>query len=69
MVKIFLQSLSVRARVALMSSNLSLNLLWSSNMNTSELLMMASFTIGEEVISCISCVTTPTIAQCFLAVL
>ena len=66
---IFLQSTSVSPRIALMVSKRSLNLLWSSSMTTSELLMMASFTISDPMMSCISWVTTPTDAQNFLAVL
>ena len=69
MVKIFLQSTSVRPRIALMVSKRSLNLLWSSSITTSELLMMASFTISLPMMSCISCVTTPTLAQNLRAVL
>ena len=51
------------------SSKRSRNLLWSRSITTSELLMMASLTIGEPTMSWISCVTTPTLAQNFLAVL
>ena len=49
----------VSPRMAAMSSYLSLNLDWSSSILTSELLMMASFTIGESITSLSSCVTTP----------
>jgi hypothetical protein len=43
-----------KAKDSLDLSKRSLNLLWSSNITTSELLMMASFTIGEPMISWIS---------------
>ena len=69
MVNIFLQSTSVRPRIFRISSKRSLNLLWSSSITTSELLMMASFTISLPMMSCISCVTTPTEAQNLRAVL
>ena len=69
MVNIFLQSTSVSPRIALISSNRSRNLLWSSSITTSELLMMASLTMGLPMMSCISCVTTPTEAQNLRAVL
>ena len=52
-----------------MSSNRSRNLLWSSSITTSELLMMASLTMGLPMMSWISCVTTPTLAQNLRAVL
>ena len=69
MVKIFLQSTSVSPRIDWISSKRSLNLLWSSNITTSELLIIASLTIGEPMMSWISCVTTPTLAQNLRAVL
>ena len=55
--------------MALMVSKRSLNLLWSSSITTSLLLMMASLTISLPMMSCISCVTTPTLAQNLRAVL
>ena len=68
-VNIFLQSTSVKPRIALMESKRSLNLLWSSSMTTSLLLTIASLTISLPMMSCISCVTTPTEAQNLRAVL
>ena len=68
-VNIFLQSTSVRPRMDWISSKRSLNLLWSRSITTSELLMIASLTMGEPTMSWISWVTTPTEAQNFLAVL
>ena len=69
MVNIFLHSTSVSPSTALMSSKRSLNFPWSSRMVMSELLIIASLTIGLPMMSCNSCVTTPTIAQNFRAVL
>ena len=68
-VNIFLHSISVRPKTDWIWSNRSLNLPWSNKIVTSELLMIASFTIGLPIISCNSWVTTPTIAQNFRAVL
>ena len=61
--------MSVSPRMAAISSYLSLNLVWSSRIFTSELLMMASFTIGESITSLSSCVTTPAIPWNFRTVL
>ena len=62
-------SLSVSPKRVCIRSNLLRYFLWSSRILQSELLMMASFTIGDEMMSSTSCVTTTASPKYFLTVL
>ena len=63
------RSLSVSPKRFCMLSNLLRYFLWSNRILQSELLMILSFTIGEEIISSISCVTTIASPKYFRTVL
>ena len=63
------RSLSVSPKRFCMLSNLFRYFLWSSKILQSELLMMLSFTMGEEIISSTSCVTTIASPKYFRTVL
>ena len=62
-------SLSVRPSIDWMPSNLFMYFFWSSRILQSELVMIASFTMGDEMMSSTSCVTTIASPKYFLTVL
>ena len=59
-------SLSVRPSIDWMPSNLFMYFFWSSRILQSELVMIASFTMGDEMMSSTSCVTTIASPKYFL---
>ena len=69
MERICARSLSVRPSNACISSNLFMYLRWSRRILQSLLLMMVLLTIGDEMISSTSCVTTTASPKNFLTVL
>ena len=62
-------SFSVNPSNDCICSNLFMNFLWSRSILQSELLMMLSFTIAEDMMSSTSCVTTTASPKNFLTVL
>ena len=62
-------SLSVSPSSAWIWSNLFMYLRWSRSILQSELLMILSFTMGDEMMSSTSCVTTMASPKYFLTVL
>ena len=62
-------SLSVRPSIDWMPSNLFMYFFWSKRILQSELVMIASFTMGDEMMSSTSCVTTIASPKYFLTVL
>ena len=62
-------SLSVSPSIDWMPSNLFMYFFWSKRILQSELVMIASFTMGDEMMSSTSCVTTIASPKYFLTVL